>query len=45
MIYILIEGLEAYKQIVLPDLWTADIKESDFFDAARACSIIRNREK
>ena len=39
------EGLEAYKQIVLPDLWETGIKESDFKDAVRACSIIRKHEK
>ena len=39
------EGLEAYKQIVLPDLWETGIKESDFKDAVHACSIIRNHEK
>ena len=39
------EGLEAYKAIVLPDLWATGIKESDFMDAVRACTIIRKREK
>lgn len=39
------EGLEAYKQIVLPNLWKNGIDECDFNDAVRASSIIRNREK
>ena len=39
------EGLEAYKQIVMPDLWASGVEESDFYDAIRACSIIRNHEK
>ena len=39
------EGLEAYKQIVLPDLWAMGITESDFNDAVRASRIIREREK
>ena len=39
------EGLEAYKQIVMPGLWKTGIKESDFNDAVRVCTIIRKREK
>ena len=39
------EGLEAYKQIVMPELWKTGIKESDFNDAVRVCTIIRKREK
>ena len=39
------EGLEAYKQIVLPDLWVLGVTESDFNDAVRASRIIREREK
>lgn len=39
------EGLEAYKQIVMPELWATDVEENDFYDAVRASEIIRNREK
>lgn len=39
------EGLEAYKQIVMPDLWASGVEESDFYDAVRASEIIRKREK
>ena len=39
------EGLEAYKQIVMPDLWAMGVKESGFYDAVRASEIIRKREK
>ena len=39
------EGLDAYRQIVLPKLWDYGVDEDDFHDAKRACSIIRNREK
>ena len=39
------EGLEAYKAIVMPDLWKRGIKEADFEAAVRASKIIRNREK
>ena len=39
------EGLEAYKAIVMPDLWKKGIKEADFEAAVRASKIIRNREK
>lgn len=39
------EGLDAYKQIVLPKLWDYGVDENDFCDAKRVCSIIRNREK
>ena len=39
------EGLEAYKQIVLPDLLELGVEEKDFYDAVRVCSILRRQEK
>ena len=39
------EGLEAYKQTVLPDLLELGVEEKDFYDAVRVCSILRRQEK
>lgn len=39
------EALEVYKQTVLPNLWEFGVEEKDFYDAVKACAIIRNREK
>lgn len=39
------EALEVYKQTVLPNLWEFGVEEKDFYDAVKACAIIRNIEK
>ena len=39
------DALELYKQIVLPDILTDGICESDFADAVEVCSVIRQHEK
>lgn len=39
------EALEVYKQTVLPNLWEFGVEEKDFYDAVKACAIIRKSEK
>lgn len=39
------EALELYKRIVMPDLKTSGVSDSDFADAVTVCSIIRKHEK
>ncbi|MBP5438082.1 MAG: phosphotransferase [Treponema sp.] len=36
---------EAYRQLVLPDLWAAGVSEDDFLSASQACTILRQQEK
>lgn len=38
-------ALEAYKQVVLPDLWASGVSKDDFSSAIQACTILRQREK
>jgi hypothetical protein len=38
-------ALEAYKQVVLPDLWASGVSKDDFSYAIKACTILRQREK
>lgn len=38
-------ALEAYKQVVLPDLWASGVSKDDFSSAIKACTILRQREK
>ena len=39
------EGLAAYKEWILPQMWAQGVSEEDFREAVKACAIIRNREK
>ena len=39
------EGLAAYKEYILPQMWAQGVPEEDFFDAVKACAILRKQEK
>lgn len=39
------EGLAAYKEFILPQMWASGVSEKDFNDAVKACAIMRKREK
>ena len=38
------EGLAAYKEFILPQMWASGVSEEDFNDAVKACAIMRKRE-
>ena len=39
------DALEAYRQIVMPDVWASGVSDSDFADAVSVCEVIRKYEK